>query len=35
MAEKAVREVLSLPLHPYLSEVAIDAACAAVEDFTA
>lgn len=35
MAEKAVREVLSLPLHPYLSEAAIDAVCAAVEDFSA
>lgn len=34
VAEKAVREVLSLPLHPYLSEAAIDAACAAVEDFS-
>jgi dTDP-4-amino-4,6-dideoxygalactose transaminase len=30
-----VREVLSLPLHPYLSEAAIDAVCAAVEDFPA
>jgi dTDP-4-amino-4,6-dideoxygalactose transaminase len=35
VAEKAVREVLSLPLHPYLSEAAIDAVCAAVEDFPA
>jgi dTDP-4-amino-4,6-dideoxygalactose transaminase len=35
VAEKAVRKVLSLPLHPYLSEAAIDAVCTAVEDFTA
>lgn len=33
VAEKAVHEVLSLPLHPYLSEPAIEAVCAAVEEF--
>lgn len=33
VTEKAVREVLSLPLHPYLSELAIEAVCAAVEEF--
>lgn len=33
VAEKAAREVLSLPLHPYLDESAIDAVCAAVEEF--
>lgn len=33
VAEKAAREVLSLPLHPYLGEAAIDAVCSAVEDF--
>jgi dTDP-4-amino-4,6-dideoxygalactose transaminase len=33
VAEKAVKEVLSLPLHPYLSELAIEAVCAAVEEF--
>lgn len=33
VAEKAVEEVLSLPLHPYLTEVALKAACEAVEEF--
>jgi len=34
VAEKAVHEVLSLPLHPYLSEAAVEAVCSAVEDFS-
>ena len=34
VAEKASHEVLSLPLHPYLSEAAVEAVCSAVEDFS-
>lgn len=33
-AERAVAEVLSLPMHPYLSDAAVDAVCAAVNEFT-
>ncbi len=33
VAEQTVREILSLPMHPYLSEAAVDAVCDAVEEF--
>lgn len=32
-SERAAREVISLPLHPYLSEAAVDAVCSAIESF--
>jgi dTDP-4-amino-4,6-dideoxygalactose transaminase len=35
MAERAVREVLSLPMHPYLSDAAIEAVIRIMEDFQA
>ncbi|MBK8090786.1 MAG: DegT/DnrJ/EryC1/StrS family aminotransferase [Verrucomicrobiaceae bacterium] len=33
VAEHAVRQVLSLPLHPYMNDQAVDAVCGAVESF--
>jgi len=35
IAERAVREVLSLPMHPYLSDAAVEAVCSVMEDFQA
>lgn len=35
VAEKAVHEVLSLPMHPYLSDAAIEAVCRVMEGFQA
>jgi len=35
VAEKAVNEVLSLPMHPYLSDAAIEAVCGVMEGFQA
>lgn len=35
VAEKAVNEVLSLPMHPYLCDAAIEAECGVMEGFQA
>lgn len=35
VARKAVNEVLSLPMHPYLSDAAVEAVCGVMEDFHA
>jgi dTDP-4-amino-4,6-dideoxygalactose transaminase len=35
ITERAVREVLSLPMHPYLSDAAVEAVIRIMEDFQA